>query len=136
MARVLRERGRRAWWKYSQSSTGNLYVPRTRVLHVSFDDPPRNITGSQVFRIKARKGRRGVAPFLRVELYYAGAKIATLLDDTSITSLDAQIIAMTWNANLLPSATGIGVEGRITSTSFAKYVEAEIASFEWLPTLA
>lgn len=88
---------------------------------VSFPTPsgaPNVGAGLQKFRAELRKTAGTPNPTIDMELWETGggSALATLLNDTAITSTVRQIVEGTWNANLLGTADGSAVQCRIVST--------------------
>jgi hypothetical protein len=86
-------------------------------LRVTFPTPSGDPYGSQNFRLQVRKTTGSSNPTVDVSLYQGGSSVATLLNDTSITSDSSQVIQANWTASQLSGTTdGSDVECRIVST--------------------
>lgn len=85
-------------------------------LRVTFESPSGTPTGSQNFRLQLRKTTGSTTPTVDVMLYQGGSSVATLLDNTAITSTTGQVVQANWTASQLSGTVdGTDVECRVVS---------------------
>lgn len=87
-------------------------------VRVTFPTPTGNPIGAQDFKAWLRKTTGAPTPTVDVMLYQGGASVATLLNDTGITSTSGQLVQGNWNASQLTGTLdGSDVECRIVSVT-------------------
>ncbi len=108
------------------------------VCHVSFATPTGNPTegaGLQEFKIFVRKDPGTGTPTVRIDLYESDALVSTIMAASDVTSESGQLFSATWDASLLGTADGSGVECYIygVGVSGAKAVKTtvEVGAVEW-----
>ena len=104
----------------------------------SFPSPSGNLitgAGLQEFRVQVRKTNHSTDPSAVVELWEAGALVATVIGSTAISSTIGQILAGAFDASLLADISGAGVEclvaGTVGGGAPANRASVEVGAVEW-----
>lgn len=141
MVRVLRERGRRAWWKYSQHTTGNIFVPRMSQMLLSWDNPPRLLEPGpnlQQWRVTVRRSAQDATdPLVKLELLdESGAVLDIPIDDEVVSGNSPVVLEGTWNAARLPFNDGTGARALLTCVNPKGNTKVDVAAMQWVPALS
>lgn len=111
-------------------------VPMDTALLVSFPTPQDQLVagaGLQEFRLQVRKGgSAGAHPTAALELWHfngvSRSKLADVLSATSVST--TMVVSGTWDASILPSLSGAGVELKVVGTAVSG-AWVEVGALEW-----
>jgi hypothetical protein len=100
----------------------------------TFPTPTSAPSGDEEFAVEVRRTATGTAnPTVRIELWEGGSP-QDGSDPTPVTSTSSQVVRWTWDAAILFTADGSGVECRVYGTPSGEGAQVEIGAVEWNDT--